>query len=177
MRVVRPKRARSAMLHLHPLSCVRLYALYPRPARARVRCSLCPLRVCMCVYDTYADNTSKAQMRRSKPQNHDSAPLGFLSTEGPNTYSFGAHRVLTFYTFFWPLPSPIRGVLALLVAVSRRGVVSRACARENGETGCHCMRILYSPGKYQSVSHWKHTHARHGGTTSYPTSLLLYICA
>ena len=32
----------------------------------------------MCVYDTYADNTSKAQMRRSKPQNHDSAPLGFL---------------------------------------------------------------------------------------------------
>ena len=75
MRAVCSKRARSAMLHLHPLSCVLLYASYPCPAGARVRCSLCRLCVCMCVYDTYAEDIPEARTRTSKPQNHDSGSL------------------------------------------------------------------------------------------------------
>ena len=60
---------------LAPVVCIRLYAPYPCPARARVRCSLCRLRVCMCVYDTDAEDISKARTRTIKPQNHDSAAL------------------------------------------------------------------------------------------------------
>jgi hypothetical protein len=43
------------------------------------RCSLCPLRVCMCVSNTYADNISKARTRTSKPQNQHFLRTGFLS--------------------------------------------------------------------------------------------------
>jgi hypothetical protein len=60
---------------LAPVVCIRLYTPYPCPARARVRCSLCRLRVCMCVYDTDAEDISKARTRTIKPQNHDSAAL------------------------------------------------------------------------------------------------------
>ena len=33
----------------------------------------------MCVYDTYAEDMTKAQTCTSKPQNHDSGPLGSLA--------------------------------------------------------------------------------------------------
>jgi hypothetical protein len=71
---------------LAPVVCIRLYAPYPCPARARVRCSLCRLRVCMCVYDTDAEDISKARTRTIKPQNHDSAALERLvDLRHPNT--------------------------------------------------------------------------------------------
>ena len=67
-------------LPTYPLSCVLLYASYPCPAGARVRCSLCRLCVCMCVYDTYAEDIPEARTRTSKPQNHDSGSLSVWST-------------------------------------------------------------------------------------------------
>jgi hypothetical protein len=57
---------------LAPVVVFRLYAPYPRLARARVRCSLCVLRVCMCVYDTYAEDLSKVQTHTSEPQDLNS---------------------------------------------------------------------------------------------------------